>query len=352
MHSSAQKTTEPAIDWDAYVPTDETGQFAAAARDHFAALSRTDDLRRVLDGGPPAELWGELADHGYPAIGLPEELDGLGGQLDLCAVLEEAGRALLPAPLLTTAAAAQTLLSAGILDAVPDEPWTLALPAGNGQLRAFDARTARIAVAVMTSSAGSCTVRMLRIDPTAMRPEHAVDPSRTSFLLTEDSLAQTSETTVGVDADSVLAAARVCVAADLVGTAAAALDASIAHARSREQFGRPIGSFQAVKHLLVNAYVEIERARSLLLGAAVEIDRERSADTARRLSLLAKAAATDAALRATALRTQMLGAMGLTFESDSTLAVRRVRHTAPFLGSASHLYARAAATAASKEPQT
>src|SRR5690606_15487652 len=123
--------------------------------------------------------------------------------------------------------------------------------------------------------------------------------------------------TLEASAHHALAAARACVAADLVGTAERALQGSIAHALTREQFGRAIGSFQGIKHQLADVHVLIERARSLTVGAAVAVAASAHSNESARLSLLAKASAADAAARAVAVHTQLLGAMGLTFEADT-----------------------------------
>jgi len=340
--------TDAEIDWSAFVPAETTREFAETARAHFASLDAPALVRRLIDSGEPAGLWPRIAEHGYPAIGVPEALDGVGTLTDLCAVLEEAGRVLLPAPLLATAAAQQTLLAAGALEG--DElgmPMALAEPTRDDRMIAFDAQEAERIVAVATHGEGA-VVRILPVTDAGTAADdaeaHAVDPSRAQRRI--DPSTASHDTTVDASVDTVLSGARICVAADLLGTAAGALDASLDHVRQRQQFGRPIGSFQAVKHALADAYVQIERARSLTLGAAVEADRERLSGRTRRLSMLAKAAASDAALRVTALQVQLLGAMGLTWESDAGLAVRRARHTVPFLGTASDLYARVAREAA------
>lgn len=143
--------------------------------------------------------------------------------------------------------------------------------------------------------------------------------------------------------DDLLRRARVAVAADLVGTAAGALDHAVRHALDREQFGRPIGAFQAVKHRLANVYLAVERARSLTAAAALTVaDPAADPVESRVLPLLAKAAATEAALSATDAFVQILGAMGVTFEADAHLYFRRARQTAPFLGTPDECYRHAA----------
>jgi alkylation response protein AidB-like acyl-CoA dehydrogenase len=335
--------TDDIIDWEAYVPREETQAIAEAARDHFASLFSPDDIRGILDGGERPDLWDPLVEHGYTLIGLPEELDGLGTFVDLAALLEEAGRALLPAPLLTHAMAAQVLLTTGQLDETTAASRLAFARVSGGVLHVFDGADADMAVAVDRADDG-CIIRLFTLDGAGREVLPAVDPSRPFARLAFDAVSTEARFEAG-HLDGVLAAPRTCVAADLVGVAAHALDGAIAHALSREQFGRPIASFQAVKHQLADAYVTIERARSLTFGSAVAVGTARRSAEAARLSRLAKAAAADAAAQSVALQTQLLGAMGLTFESDGPLAVRRARHTIPLLGNPGELYAAVAAEA-------
>lgn len=347
--------TEARPDWTAFTPTDETRELASTAREHFAALAPESLLHAVAAGEGGEGPWPALVESGYTLVGVPEEHDGIGTIVDLVALLEEAGRALLPVPLTTTAAALQTLLVAGLPpQGVAEQPAAVAQSVrarGGGRgdrdgdadtpeegLFAFDGAQARTLVAVDAVDGGSVRVRRLTADAAGLVPESSpIDASRRGAWIRGAQMAD--ERVLPRSPDHVLSAARTCVGADLVGTAARALDASIAHASGREQFGRAIGSFQAVKHRLADLHVAIERARSLVVGAAVEVDADALSDAARELSMLAKAAATEAAERAASVHTQLLGAMGLTFEGDSQLEVRRARHTSRHLGGSGELYA-------------
>ena len=343
MNEATSTVTDHAIDWDAYVPREETQAIVEAARDHFAALFSADDIRLTYDGDPRPDLWGPLVEHGYTLIGIPEELDGLGTLVDLTALLEEAGRALLPAPLLSHAMAAQVLLTAGVLDETTASSRLAFARIRGGALHVFDGADADIAVAVQ-SAGGTSVVHVFNLAGVDRDILPAVDPSRPFARLALDDI-PSREHACAEHRDVVLAAPRTCVAAELIGVAARALDGAITHALGREQFGRPIASFQAVKHQVADTYVLVERARSLALGSAVALGASRVSPEGSRLSRLAKAAAGDAAAQSVALQTQLLGAMGLTFESDSPLAVRRARHTIPLLGNPGELYAAVAAEA-------
>lgn len=343
VNHATSTATGGIIDWDAYVPSDETAAIVEAARGHFASLFTTDDLRRVQDGEDRPQVWEQLTDHGYTLIGIPDDLDGLGGVVELVALLEEAGRALLPAPLLSHAAAAQTLHRAQLLDVgLAAAPLALAR-SRERDLAIFDGSDAEVAVSV-ESSGDACIVYVHKLGHAPRDIIPGIDRSRPWVAVPLATIESTAHE-VDATADDVLAAARTCVAADLVGVATRALDGGVSHALGREQFGRPIASFQAIKHQLADAYVEVERARSLVLGSAVALGADTRSGEASRLSRLAKAAAGDAAARCTALQTQLLGAIGLTFESDGPLAVRRARHTIPLLGHPAELYAAVAAEA-------
>lgn len=329
------------IDWAAYVPTEDTTAMAEAARKHLGTLFSTDDLRGLIDGAAPPDIWGRLVEFGYPLIGLPESLGGVGRLVDLVAALEEAGRALLPAPLLTTVAALQTLLVVEALEEPGDMPLAIGWWSGPRTLDVLDGRQA--AAVVTVSPAGEDALVEVH-DPGPRTPLPPIDASR-PVIRFEPREEPSRAVLVSAEADRVWSAARTCLAADLTGVAARALSAAVTHALTREQFGRPIGSFQAVKHRLADAFVQVERARSLTLGASVEVAAAPLGDQALRLSRLAKAAAAEVALSTSALHIQLLGAMGLTFEADASLAVRRATQTAPVLGSPGSLYAQVALTA-------
>ncbi len=135
--------------------------------------------------------------------------------------------------------------------------------------------------------------------------------------------------------ESALSAPLAAAAADLVGVAGAALHHSVAHAKSRRQFGTPIGAFQGIKHALADNYVSLERARSLTYAAAARLDDPAGAWTA---AALAKAAAGDAALSCARTAVQVHGALAQTWEHDIHLYVRHAWQGAALLGDSRALY--------------
>ncbi|OLF06678.1 hypothetical protein BLA60_30930 [Actinophytocola xinjiangensis] len=331
MHDTAR--------WQGLVPSAEQTELTTSARRHFATRFPFD---RTLFDRPRLPDWPEVLAAGYPLVGVPEPV-GAGSLADLAALLEEAGRALLPVPLLATAAAVQTELAAGlpVTERSVGSPSALAVAVAGRHLPVLDGVAARVVVLLVPADGGTTLVKLT---PLARESLTHVDPTRPLALVPLDGTpAETHhvESTV----EELLGPARVAVAADLVGTAAGALDLAVRHALDREQFGRPVGAFQAVKHRLANVYLAVERARSLTVAAALSAAPAapaRDADAVV-LPLLAKAAAAEAALAATDAFVQVLGAMGVTFEADAHLYFRRARQTAPYLGTPDECYRRAVA---------
>ena len=125
------------------------------------------------------------------------------------------------------------------------------------------------------------------------------------------------------------------------------LDITVTHANTREQFDRVIGSFQGVKHRLADCYVAIERARSLTYGAAMLVtDPVADAEETWRAAALAKAAASEAAVETARAGVQVHGALGMTWEHDVHLYLRRAWQLEPVLGDSAALYRAAAASLA------
>ncbi|MEV0625279.1 acyl-CoA dehydrogenase [Nonomuraea wenchangensis] len=336
-------------DWQLLAPDEDSLALADTARAQFRSLRGPAVMRAALDGGVPGG-WEAVAEGGYADIGIPEELGGIGRVIDLVVMLEEAGRALLTAPLLASALAFRTQVAAG----VHREEFRRA-PAGFGIAEGVvdeggRCRVERVhvlgghgAAAFTLVVQGPKRVWVIVVDPEgegveAVEQETLVDPSRPlpAFRLghkTGVAAAEWRELAFG-DLERVLAGARVCVAADLVGTAAGALDGAVEHVLQRRQFGRAIGAFQGVKHQLADAYTAVERARSLVYGAALSLNP--------RDCLLANAVAAETAVRVTSLFTQLMGAMGVTFEADCHLFLRRAHQTACLLGEPDALYLAAA----------
>lgn len=336
--------------WRDLVLTEERRELVETVRRHLAGSFPLEAVRECYDRrSQPEGAWTEVSRADYTSIGLPESAGGLGTLVDTAALLESAGQMLVPAPLLSTVLSLQTLsLVDGVLPLEVARPAALGVVGGAGgpgrpaigRLAVLDGVLAeRLTVVVPREQC----VTVVQFDTASLGPAEAhrhVDPSRPVAVFDVGEVAPLSHADDPRPLDAVLAPARTAIAADLTGTATGALDRAVRHALDREQFGKKIGAFQGVKHRLADVYVAVERARSLTRAAAVALAgaSERSGTE---LSLLAKAAASEAAVDASRALVQVLGAMGMTFESDAHLFFRRAQQTAPFLGSAAICYRRA-----------
>jgi alkylation response protein AidB-like acyl-CoA dehydrogenase len=302
-------------------------------------------------GETARQRWRVLADLGAPGLLVPTEANGLGlNDIDLVMVLEEAGWAALPEPLLETAAIAAPVLAA----LLPDRPAALALEA----LLAGDAPFGLGGIDVTTAGVSSPTIvspdGMLRTprvsgarragilvlacrDPESGWQLHAVPAADCTVRLTGAldhgrdlatvhwPLSGETLLAYGVAADAVVALiadrAAAASAAVLLGLADRMVALAAEHATARQQFGRPIGSFQAVKHLLANARVKLEFARPATYRAAWSL--ATAQPSVSHDASMAKALASDAAELAARVALQVHGAMGYTWECDLHLFMKR-----------------------------
>ncbi|MFC6148800.1 acyl-CoA dehydrogenase family protein [Mumia xiangluensis] len=334
--------------WRDLVDSDERAEFAASVRAHLGARFGPDAARACFDAAQPAEAWREIAAADYPVIGLPEAMGGAGSIVDAVAMVEAAGPALVPLPLVSTVTAWQTVAHAGrpsegrAYEVSSERRAALAVVDGTDELVVLDGALADEVVLVDVRGA-AVRVSVADVSDAVTAVHRHVDPGRPTAVLDRTRLSETVLADGRTDVDAVLAPARTVLAADLTGVGATALDRAVRHALEREQFGKRIGAFQGIKHRLADVYVAVERARSLTRAAAVALASDGTSDlSAAELALLAKAAATDAAVDSTRAYVQVLGAMGMTFEADAHLYFRRAQQTAPFLGSAADCYRAAA----------
>jgi hypothetical protein len=209
----------------------------------------------------------------------------------------------------------------------------------NGRIaQARDLTRAEFVVALAEDSIGQANVVVFRAeDRLAITPLDAVDPSHP---VASASITATPEVVAQVDVERAIVVPLIAAAAELVGVGDRAVTMAVDHAKTREQFGQPIGGFQAVKHRIADAYVAVERARSLTYAAAATASAGDS--TACRTAMLAKAAAGDAATEAARACVATHGAIAQTWEHDAHLLVRRAWQSAALLGESEALYQAAA----------
>jgi alkylation response protein AidB-like acyl-CoA dehydrogenase len=292
-------------------------------------LALAGELRRFLADRfprpvPDADgLWGELVAMGVLGLPLPEADGGVGlGWAEAVLAFEELGRAAVPGPFVTSAAAA----AAGIAE--PGGGAVGIVPAGSPafveHLDALDALLVLDAGAVwqvpLPLAAATSVERPL--DP--LTPVHVV-----AVLGAADAGVGRNEVGGPDVAASIGRHVALLAAATQVGLGQTAVELGTAYAGERHQFGRPIGSFQAVKHLLADAAVGVEVARAAVHAAAVTVDEStrdghaRAAEVDRAIAA-ARVVASGGARRATSACIQVHGGMGYTWELDAHLYFKRV----------------------------
>jgi alkylation response protein AidB-like acyl-CoA dehydrogenase len=305
--------------------TDEQQRDFAASID--AALGAADVPAAVRawaagDTDPGRKVWSTLADLGVTALLVPEEHDGIGAHpVDLVVASERLGYWCVPGPITESVAVAPILLAG-------DSERSAALASGELiatvaapplQPRAVNADFAGVILAATNGQAAVAT---------AADSHPSVDPSRRLFDVTA------AGDPWDADVDRAVEFGALATAAQLIGSGQALLDESVAYAKQRTQFGRVIGSYQAIKHKLADVHIALELARPLVYGAALSLGAG-SADTARDVSA-AKAAAAEAGLLAARSALQTHGAIGFTQEHDLSLLLLRVQALRSAWGDPTH----------------
>ncbi|GAB2577036.1 acyl-CoA dehydrogenase family protein [Streptomyces capparidis] len=314
--------------------TPDQVHFRRTVRDLLAAECPPDAVRR----GPDRGRWRALARIGATGLTVPERYGGLGlGARELVPVLEEAGYACLPEPLTAAAAAAEALAGA---DPAAAERWLPRLVAGEAVLTLavppdpYPQGAAFADLVLFTDDTLSDAARpdAARSDATAACALHAlrgglpgpaatVDPTLAARPLPTPRRGAPPATAPASALRRAFHLGALGTAAHALGAARRMLDLAVAHARLRHQFGRPIGSFQAVKHRLADVLRAIEFARPPVFRAAWSLD-HRLASHPRDVSM-AKVLACEAAESAARASLQVHGAIGHTEECDLHLWLRR-----------------------------
>jgi alkylation response protein AidB-like acyl-CoA dehydrogenase len=272
----------------------------------------------VGDTGPGRKVWARLADLGVTALAVPERFDGLDAHpVDLVVALERLGRWCVPGPVTESIAVAPVLLA--------DDERCAALAAG--ELIVTVALPPRVPRATDADTAGLTLLADVggNVSEARAGEQHeSVDPSRRLFGVSA------GESAWQADVARAYEFGALATAAQLIGAGQALLDAAVDYAKQRAQFGRIIGSYQAIKHKLADVHIALELARPLVYGAALSLA-DQSPDTARDVSA-AKASASDAALLAARSALQTHGAIGFTAEHDLSLWLLRVQSLRPAWG--------------------
>ncbi|MEO8091810.1 MAG: acyl-CoA dehydrogenase family protein, partial [bacterium] len=322
--------------------SDEQGEIKSTAHDFLASRFKPEKVRELAESESPYDdaLWEEMGELGWPGIAVSEQHGGQGlGVVELVILQEELGYACAPSPFISNAAAGLLISEAG-----SDSQQAAWLPGiASGEARGAAAFTpddepivgaaSGAAVLVLNHGEGARIV-----EPAAATLERLdlIDSTRAYFRVSADG----GDPLPGGVAPAV-DKATVALSAELVGVAQRALDMAVAYAKEREQFGRPIGAYQAVSHRLADMLWAVEEARSLTYYAAWVADAEpQSLPSA---ASMAKARASDAASSVTHDAIQVFGGIGFTWEHNAHFLLKRAMVGAQLLGTAGRHRERVAA---------
>ena len=316
--------------------------------------------RAALEGPEQRpEWWPAFAQQGLLGLHLPEESGGSGGGgLELAVAVEELGRALAHGPSLPTVLASLVLSHAGgtagkeLLPSLADGTLTGAVALDGGLVaRPTDDGVVVSGTAPFVMGAGLADLLVLGAGDVwfvldsaqvSVTPLAGLDATRRpAKVVLEEVAVPASRLLPGLTLQQVRSLVGVVVAAEATGLAGWALDTAAEYAKTRVQFGKPIGAFQGVKHACADMLVRAEQARATVWDAARALDEPASAE--RELSAaIAVAVAVDAAIDNAKSAVQVLGGIGYTWEHDAHVVLKRALSLRALMGDPSHWRARAA----------
>lgn len=344
--------------------------FAHVLRGFFEKHCAHDHVGAVLDGGDAHDtaLWTEMNRHlGLGGLAIDEHYGGSGaGLVELVIMLEEYGRGLAPTPLFATAGLARPLL-AGVCEEAAQEwlpkladgsttaTWAVLGSSGEVDLGGHDVTASRsgsvwvlngcrqgvvdgaTADAVLTVAATNDGPAVFLVQTPAPGVKTVIhellDPSLPAATVQFEAAPATWLGRVGPGVRTAIAEATIALSALQLGCLNAVLDIAVEHAKTRTQFGRPIGSFQAIKHRCADMFVDAETTRWVVYYAAALADQEADemADLAH-IAHMTGAFATAATQRAAANLLQVLGGIGYTWEHPAHRYFKRSTATGQILG--------------------
>ncbi len=317
--------------------SDEQADFRSVLRDWLAQRCPASTLRGWLDAGDPSDFERQFTAEGWAAVGSPEDLGGQGGGLvELALAAEELGRAAAPSSawlgsvlavpgLVEAPDAAKALLTDGVVT-------VLAVPSGAvpGAVVGASGITGTVASVLGADRARRLLVpvdgALVLVDVDApgveIRPRVLTDRTRTAADIVFSGAAGTPVGDASV-LEQVALRAAVLVSADALGVTERMLEMAVEYAKQRQQFGVPIGSFQAVKHAAAQMLVQVESARSIVYLAAASV--ESGHPDAHLHAAAAKAQVTAGAADAADAALTIHGAIGYTWEHDLQLYYKRAK---------------------------
>jgi len=307
----------------------EQRELQRMVRDLAADRASSAQRRAVIDARADhdADLWRLVSQElGLPAIGVAERYDGTGGSfVDVAIVLEEAGRALLPVPLLATVVAAAAAPDDETLGRAVAGGAAACVAVGDPAGTLSNVIDGQLAEHVVVAAPDALYVAA----PAERIARAAMDPLRWQSDVTVDasSLRQVGDADASARAVDVL---RVALAVEAIGVARWCVETTVEHLKTRVQFGKPIGSFQALQHRAADLAVVLESAAATASYAAWTV-----ADSPKELPTmapLALATCGEAAYRIAADSIQLHGGIGFTWEHDAHLYFKRSMTTRLLLG--------------------
>jgi alkylation response protein AidB-like acyl-CoA dehydrogenase len=357
--------------------TDDQVLLKSSARAALDEECRSAHVRAMMEDaqGYSPTLWSELAKLGWLGLPFAEEYGGAGlGLVELSLVLEEMGRAAYPGPYfasvvlgglglalggsaaqkerwLSAVASGQARLSAALVEASldwdPAATATAARRSGNGWALSGVKRFvpwAHVADAVLVPARAPEGITLFLVDPRApgvtLHPMVGIDLGTRWWEMQLDGAAVGADAVVGTVGgagsilESLLRRAAVCASAEMLGAARRCLDMSVDYVKVREQFGQPIGSFQAIRHRCAEMLLAAEKAHAAVYYAAWALDA--GAEDAAMAASVCKAFVSEAAREVCGDAIQVHGGIGFTWEYDLHLYFKRAKALEPMFGDAEY----------------
>ena len=357
------------VDAITFAKTDEQTMLASTVRDFLEATVDFDAVRSMSTTNDALDMnvWNGLAEMGLIGLHIPENYGGVGfGATEVGVVFQELGRKVAAVPLLSNVLASTAILGAGSDEqksrflpeiasgemvatlAVHEDAHrshaiahdaTLSKSEGGWVLNGLkryvtDAPNANVFV-VLVSTPDGVALAVVPADTSgvSVAPTNSLDATRPLGEAAFDGV-RIGEGDVMFEASGAIANAldmgAVCLAAEQVGGAQWCLETSVEYAKNRYQFGRAIGSFQAIKHLCADMLVAVEHARSVAWHAAATIEDAKESAVA---VPLARSVCSDAYVKVAGDTIQILGGIGFTWEHEAHLYFKRAKSTSLLLGS-------------------
>ncbi len=327
------------------------------ARKFFAAECPPAEVRRIMETeiAHDEKLWSSMAEQGFLGVVIPEDAGGMGlGNVELAALAEEMGRALVPGAFISNLLAAAVIDSAGskqhlaeiasgkvkatlaLLEASASwDPDSVQMPALSGEKMFVPDAAASDFLIVAARDKGELALYLVAAHSAKITPMPAIDLTRRIYKVAFDHaegelLARGEKARHALDHGLDVATVALC--AEMTGVMQRTLDIAVEYAKTRKQFGKPIGQYQAVQHQCADMLVWTESSRSAAFYAAWSLDS--SAPDAHTAVSVAKLYASDACREVGNRGIQVQGGMGFTWENETHLYYRRAKSSEIAFGDA------------------